>query len=128
MTIQAVDKTWDLAILHPPGDPDVGDHNAMLQRAAIKEGEPFRIAVHKWWRSLPKEDGELSKAEYRWLYEKLYFIINPDGSDDACKQQFEVDWEADCQGHPGLRFETFFDAMFQFVDLCCDRCALFLIL
>ena len=74
------------------------------------------------YQAIPyQEKGLVTERGYKWLYKKLYFRVVPEGQRKECEDLAAAEWEAEADGRATMEFGTFYEAMFNFVDIWCDK-------
>jgi Ca2+-binding EF-hand superfamily protein len=103
------------------GNLNFYEEELMEARLAISNSPALRDLLYGLYQALPLEDGFLTEKGYRWLYKKLYSRVVKEGQRKDCEELAATEWHIESGGDDEMDFPEFYDAMFNFIDMWCDK-------
>ena len=105
---------------HLQGDDDMYSAEALDRRFLLRHTPSVAVKLEEWWevvaahlRAVGKDDTELDKSEYFWIFRKIYRAMIDEYVEEEAETTLAEDWASDSGGRDALSPRQFMDAIFE---------------
>ena len=102
---------------HLQGDDDMYSAEALDRRFLLRHTPSVAVKLEEWWevvaahlRAVGKDDTELDKSEYFWIFRKIYRAMIDEYVEEEAETTLAEDWASDSGGRDALSPRQFMDA------------------
>ena len=100
------------------GNPEMETPAALKARHQLRRSRLIQFEIAKYWSVYAKnKKGEVEKAEYCKMHARITKALIPSFSDSEAAAVAEEDWSSDSRGRTAMDYPTFYDAIFEIVDM-----------